>query len=112
MAFDVGPSLLLIFWFIYVGLFVTISRLTPGRHHRRALLLGMLSHFELLLDLRLEGSGHKVGLLDNLHIVFGRERFWVGQLMLNFLGLVWCGSSEIVTFGDKDRCLTLLLGCR
>ena len=69
----------------------------------------MLSHFELLLDLRLEGSGHKVALLDNLHIVFGGEWFRIGQLMLNFFGLIWCGSSEIVTFGDKDRALTLLL---
>ena len=72
----------------------------------------MLSHFELLLDLRLEGRGHKVGLLDNLHIVFGWESLRVGQLVLNFLGLIWCGSSEIVTFGDKDRALALLLGCR
>lgn len=72
----------------------------------------MLSHFELLLDLRLEGRGHIVGLLDNLHIVFGRRSPRVGQLVLNFLGLIWCGSSEIVTFGDKDRALALLLGCR
>ena len=71
----------------------------------------MLSNFELLLDLRLEGCSHEVGLLDNLRIVFGWEWFRVGQLMLNFLGLIWCGSSEIITFGDKDRCLTLLRGC-
>ena len=32
--------------------------------------------------------------------------------MLHFLRLVCCGSNEVIALGDKDRCLTLLLGRR